>query len=90
MGNKDCFIIEKYLNDNERMVLHYSEYVKEATIKIFRKSKPNIKFKTHTTYKAQITYELLKELAEKYVFVKNPNLKEIVDFVEEKLKLIED
>ena len=34
MGDKDCFIIEKYLNDNERIILHYSEYVKEATIKI--------------------------------------------------------
>ena len=89
MGDKDCFIIEKYLTDNERMVLHYSEYVNEATIKIFRKSKPNLKFKSHSTYKAVITYDLLKELAEKYIFVKNPDLKEIINFVEEKLKLIE-
>lgn len=89
MSDKDCFIIEKYLNDNERMVLHYSEYVNEATIKIFRKSKPNIKFKSHTSYKAEITYDLLRELAEKYVFQKNPELKEIIDFVEDKLKMIE-
>lgn len=89
MGDKDCFIIEKYLNDNERIVLHYSEYVNEATIKIFRKSKPNLKFKSHTSYKAEITYDLLRELAEKYVFQKNPELKEIIDFVEDKLKMIE-
>lgn len=88
--DKDVIVIEKHLNYNERLVLHYSEFVQEATIKIFRKSKPNVKFKTHTSYKAEITYDFFKEIVDKYVFVKNPDLQEIIDFVEKWLQQNEE
>ena len=82
--NHDAITIEKFINDNDKINLHYSECINEATIKIIRKGKPNIRYKME--YKAEITYDILKELALKFCFVKNPKTEDIIDFIEEKLK----
>lgn len=84
----DVIIIEKHLDGNNRLTMHYSKCVNEATIKILRKSVPNRKWNINTTYKANLTYELFKTIAFKFIFVENPNIDEIIDYVETKLRQI--
>lgn len=82
----DVVIIEKHLNENDRLCLHYSEAVNEVTVKIFRKSNPNIRFSFTATYKAKITYRLLKEITNKFVFEKEPDVEKLIAFVETNLR----
>lgn len=83
--------IEAYIDDYNRLIMHYSKCINEATIKILRKSAPNRKWNINTTYKANLTYELFKTIAFKFIFVENPNIDEIIDYVETKLRqIIED
>ena len=83
----DVIIIEKHIdNDSATLVMHYSQCINEATIKIRRKSKPNLKWNTVSTYKAELPFELFKEVALKFIFVENPKVEEIANFIEAKLK----
>lgn len=87
--NSDVVVIEKWIDNNSRLTIHYSECIKETTIKILRKSAPNVKWNINTTYKAKINYELLKTITQKFVFIPHPNVDEIIDYVEQQLRKIE-
>lgn len=82
----DVIIIEKLLEDNSSLRMHYSECVNEATIKIIRRSKPNLKWKVQATYKADLPYEVFREVAQKFVFEKHTDMDVIVDFIESQVK----
>lgn len=82
--------IEAYIDDYNRLIMHYSECINEATIKILRKSAPNKKWNINTTYKANLTYELFKTITFKFIFNKNIKIDEVINYVEEKLQDIEE
>ena len=84
--NSDVVVIEKWINSNDRLNMHYSKCVHEATIKLLRKGNPNLKWKMESTYKANIPYDLFKEIALKFIFVEYPDTEEIIDFVETRMK----
>ena len=82
--------IEAYIDDNNRLIMHYSKCINEATIKILRKSAPNKKWNINTTYKANLTYELFKTIAFKFIFAEDIKIDEVINYVEEKLQEIEE
>lgn len=88
--NHDCITIEKYINNCDKLTIRYSECINEVTIKILRKGAPNKKWSINSTFKANITYELMKTITYKFIFVPHPNTEDIIKYVEKQLERIEE
>ena len=74
--------IEKNLKDNAYVKFHYSQAVKEATIKITQKTCVNKKFKTSFSYSVDVSLDIFEKVINYFLFKKEIDKKQIIDFVE--------
>ncbi len=84
--NKHCYTIEKLFNDDTRLIIRYSEWVKSGDIKVLRKGKPNLKWKFEERIQADVNLEFIKKFVFEFLFKDNFDQKELLDFMNKNLE----